>query len=109
MSKIESNGAEVAKGILTMLDDKLDQPKRFQPNLGKALVHFSHRRQLIKMTVEAKGNFVMEFEVSMNEFRRDPEQAFHSVMKAFNDTHMAGLMRRHEERHTLDKVMKELH
>lgn len=109
MSTTETNGVEIAQGIVALLEDQLVQPTRFQPNIGLAQVKFNHRRRQIRLRVEAKGNFELEFDVAIVEFQRDPEQAFYAVRKAFQDTHMAAMMRRHDERHTLDKVMQELH
>lgn len=105
---IETNGNEIVQGIDKMLDELTVKPTRFAANIGKLHALFNHRKRLIAITAELKGNFVLEFEVNVNEFAKDPEQAFNTIRDTVGECGLAALQRRHNERSILANVMREL-
>lgn len=105
---IETNGQELAQGIDKLLDELTVKPTRFAANAGKLHAQFNHRKRLIAITAELKGNFVMEFEVDINEVAKDPESAFQAVRDHVGECGLAALERRHNERSTLASVMQEI-
>ena len=105
---IETNGQEVAHGIDKLLDDLTVKSERFHANVGKLGVQFNHRKRLMKVKAETKGNFVVEFEVDMKEFAKSPEEAFTGIRDSVSEVMFAGLQRRHSERQTLAQVMRNM-
>lgn len=105
---IETNGNEIVQGIDKLLDDLTVKPTRFAPNIGKLNAMFNHRKRLIAITAELKGNFVMEFEVDVTQFAKDPEAAFNAVNEQVSECAFAAHQRRHNERSLMASIMREL-
>lgn len=107
MSTIETNGNEIVQGIDKLLDDLTVQPGKFATNIGKLYAQFNHRQRMIKIMAELKGHFIIEFDVDVNQFAKDPEAAFNAVHESVSDFMFAAMQRRHNERSVIAGVMKE--
>ena len=101
---------EIAQLLDLRLREYTVKPTRFKPNYGNLSCFFGRDKNegKIKLMAELPGNFVAEAEVELADFAASGEEATDAVVSSIREMHMAGAMRRHDERNLIAKTMQHL-
>ena len=110
MSTIQVTGGEIAQLIALRAAPYVVKPTHFKPSHGNLSFLFgqSDKQGMIKGFAQMPGNFVVEFDVDLNEFAVDPENALSETIIAVRTITEAAQMKRHGDREAAAQVMTKM-
>ena len=101
---------EIAQLLDLRLREYTVKPTRFKPNFGNLSCLFGRKENegKLKLMAELPGSFAVEAEVELADFAKNGEEAADAVVSSIREMHMAGAMRRNDERNLIAKTMQHL-
>lgn len=110
--QITAGSNDIADAVALRLSPIAANPMRFKPSHGKLRILFGRpeldKEGLLLITAELPGNFVADFEFSLDEFAKNPTQALNTLADELKEAHGAAIYRRNHETNITNKMFAEL-